>query len=99
MAELDLLAAERGLPPSLAEPLRSQLRDRLLHAERSSDGDATHEAFARLHNEIERLLIAAERERANDLFCDNRLTDEARRRIERELDLRETYLDNQRGQA
>jgi monovalent cation/hydrogen antiporter len=55
--------------------------------------------LARLHNEIERLLIAAERERANDLFCDNRLTDEARRRIERELDLRETYLDNQRGQA
>ncbi len=99
LGRLDLLAGERGLSPSLVEPLRSQLRDRLLHVERSSDGNATHKAFSALHNEIERLLIAAERERANDLFCDNRLTDEARRRIERELDLRETYLNSQHGQS
>jgi hypothetical protein len=41
------------------------------------------------------VLIAAERQRINDLFRSGKLKDEARRRIERELDLREAYLINQ----
>ncbi len=94
--QLDQLEAERGLEPDLAQPLRAQCRDRLLHVDRRSDGDEAHRESARLHNEIELLLIAAERRRTNDLFCESRLTDEARRRIERELDLREAYLKNQR---
>jgi NhaP-type Na+/H+ or K+/H+ antiporter len=42
-----------------------------------------------------RLLIAAERTRINDLYRSGKLKDEARRRIERELDLREAHLSNQ----
>jgi len=39
-------------------------------------------------------LIDAERTRINDLFRSGKLKDEARRRIERELDLREAELPN-----
>jgi monovalent cation/hydrogen antiporter len=41
-------------------------------------------------------LIAAERQRTNELFRGGKLNDEARRRIERELDLREAHSANQR---
>ena len=43
-------------------------------------------------DEIELVLIAAERERINELYRQGTLKDEARRRLERELDLREASL-------
>ena len=49
-------------------------------------------------DEIDLTLIAAERERINDLYCDAKLTDEARRRLERELDLREANVENSRDE-
>jgi hypothetical protein len=55
-------------------------------------------AIGERHDEIERLLIAAERTRINDLYRSGKLKDEARRHIERELDLREAHLSNQRSQ-
>jgi hypothetical protein len=45
-------------------------------------------------DEIELMLIAAERERINELYRQGALKDEARRRLERELDLREANLAN-----
>ena len=39
-----------------------------------------------------------ERETINDLYCANKLTDEARRRIEKELDLREENVANSRDE-
>jgi hypothetical protein len=50
-----------------------------------------------LHDEIELLVIDAERQRINELFRSGKLHDEARR-IERELDLREASLANQRAE-
>ena len=50
-----------------------------------------------MHDEIELLLIDAERQRINELFRSCKLHDEARRRIERELDLGEASLANQRN--
>jgi CPA1 family monovalent cation:H+ antiporter len=38
------------------------------------------------------MLIAAERQLINDLYRRGELKDEARRRIERELDLRDAHL-------
>jgi CPA1 family monovalent cation:H+ antiporter len=73
-------------------------RERLRHAEQRSDGDDSHRKLTELHEEIENLLIDAERQRVNDLFRDGRLNDEARRRIERGLDLREASLANQRAE-
>jgi CPA1 family monovalent cation:H+ antiporter len=49
-----------------------------------------------VHDEIEQALIAAERQEINALFRQGKLNDEARRHIERELDLREAQLLNSR---
>ena len=96
---LDQLAAERDLSPDVLEAIRVQHRDRLKHLESPSAGDDCHKSHSELHDEVERLLIAAERTRINELFRSGKLKDEARRRIERELDLREAHLSNQRSQV
>ena len=95
--QLEQLAAERNLSTEVIEAVRTQHRDRLVHFEDRDDGD--HKSHGDLHDEVERLLIAAERTRINDLFRSGKLKDEARRRIERELDLREAHLSSQRRQV
>lgn len=92
--QLEQLAVERNLSTDVIEAVRTQHRDRLVHFESRSDGD--HKSHGDLHDEVERLLIATERTRINDLFRSGKLKDEARRRIERELDLREAHLSSQR---
>ena len=89
---LDQLAAERQLPDDIVRPLRAHHRDRLKHVEHRSDGDDGHRKLAELHDEIEFQLIEAERQLINDLYRRGKLKDEARRRIERELDLRDAHL-------
>jgi monovalent cation/hydrogen antiporter len=96
---LDQLAAERDLSPDVIEAVRAQHRDRLKHIVNRGDGDDAVRKHGELHDEVERLLIAAERTRINELFRSGNLRDEARRRIERELDLREAHLSNQRSQV
>ena len=96
MGRLDQLRAERDLSEDVVHPLRARHRDRLRHIEHRSDGDHRHRKLTEIHNEIELSLIAAERQRINELFRSGRLKDEARRRIERELDLREAHLASQR---
>ena len=53
--------------------------------------------FRDLHDEIESLLIGTERRHINEQYRAGILTDVSRRRIERELDLREAELLNQRA--
>jgi CPA1 family monovalent cation:H+ antiporter len=96
IARLEQLALERDLPEELVRSLHAHQRDRLKHAERSSDGDAAHKKIIELHCDIELLLIETERQHVNDLFRSGKLKDEARRRIERELDLREAQIENRR---
>ncbi len=98
MERLDQLGAERDLSEDIVHPLRARHRDRLKHVEHRSDGDDRHRRLGELHDEIERLLIAAERDQINELFRSGKLKDEARRRIERELDLREAHLANLRAE-
>jgi Na+/H+ antiporter len=95
---LEELRAERGLTEEVVHPLRARHRARLTHAEHRSDGDDLHRKLTELHDEIELELIAAERQHINDLFRSGKLKDEARRRVERELDLREAHLANQSGE-
>ena len=57
-----------------------------------SDGDAAHRARSQLVDDIELLLLTAERETVNDIYQDGKLKAEARRNIERELDLREARI-------
>lgn len=98
LARLDALAAERNLSDEIVKPLRAHHRDRLHHIERRSDGDDGHKKLTEIHEALEFELIAAERDHVNDLSQSGKLSDEARRHIERDLDLREASLANQRGE-
>ncbi len=95
---LDRLAAERDLPEEIIRPLRAHQRDRLKHIEHRTDGNDEHKKLSELHCDIELQLIGAERQHINDLFRNGKLKDETRRRIERELDLREANIANQRAE-
>jgi Na+/H+ antiporter len=95
---LDDLAAERKLPVSIVEPLKARYRDRLNVVERLEHGSTELKRLDELDSEIECLLLAKERDQVNDLYRAGKLKDEPRRRIERELDLRDAQLLNFRAE-
>jgi CPA1 family monovalent cation:H+ antiporter len=95
---LDALAAERGLSDEFIAPIRTFHHDRVRQIENRIDGEEAHRQLRAQRDDVELLLIAAERQRINELYRDGKLKDEPRRRIERELDLREAHLVNQRGE-
>jgi CPA1 family monovalent cation:H+ antiporter len=95
---LDQLASERQLSDDIVRPLRAHYRDRLKHVEHRSDGRGDHRKHAELNDEIEFQLIEAERQAINDRYRRGQLKDEARRRVERELDLRDALLGNIRAE-
>jgi CPA1 family monovalent cation:H+ antiporter len=92
IARLEQLASDRGIPDKLVEALRTHHGDRLIHINNRSGGDADHRSSADVRDEMELLLLTEERHHINKLFREGKLKDEARRRIERELDLREADL-------
>jgi monovalent cation/hydrogen antiporter len=96
---LKQLESERHLPEEAVRPLRSRYRDRLEYIEQRGDGNAGHRKLTETEDEIEALLIEAEREQINELLHLGKLTDETRRKIERELDLRVADLTNARGEG
>jgi CPA1 family monovalent cation:H+ antiporter len=86
---LDQLAAEGRIAPEVLAILRARHDDRVGRLPRSmSNGVETAFAAAGLRSE----LIAAEREYIYRLLREGKITDEARRRIERELDLEEAGI-------
>jgi hypothetical protein len=90
----DRIAADGALPKPFVDTYRAAHLFRLLPNE-TLGGDAEPQGkLAELRDEIDLRLIAAERETVNDLYCDNKLSDEARRQLERELDLREANVAN-----
>ena len=89
---LDQLAAQRGLPDEVVRQLRTKLADRLRHFAQAPGQGENQESRTAVADEIELALIATERERINELYRLGTLKDDARRRLERELDLREAEL-------
>ena len=89
---LNRLAAERDLPEDIVAPIRARHRDRLTNIGHRGHGDKDHNRHVDVSDDIERTLLAAERDFVNELYCRGELTDEGRRAIERELDLREAHL-------
>src|ERR1700683_2998381 len=67
LERLDRLGTERELTDELVRAVRARLRDRLKNVEHRSDGDDGHKRRIDLHEELECTLIAAERQRVNDL--------------------------------
>jgi hypothetical protein len=99
MCRLEELAVQRKLSDDVVKPLRARNRDQLeLLRQRSDDGDENHRKYAALRDEIEFQLIDAERSAINRLYRAGKLKDEARRRIEHELDLRDAKLANQQSE-
>src|SRR5262245_21681134 len=90
---LEQLATEQNLTPVAVHAIRARHEDWLKHVD--ENGNDVVGGRGPLHHQIEHLLIEAERTRVNELFRNGKLTDEARRRIERDLDLREAHLANQ----
>jgi CPA1 family monovalent cation:H+ antiporter len=91
---LEVLGVERSLPVEVIEPLRARHADRLEFVEQKRDDEEGDGKLSVLREDIEQLLLAAERDLINDLYRCGRLRDEPRRRIERELDLRDAFLAN-----
>ena len=96
---LEAVAESRKLPEPVVAPIRAHLRNRLKDVENRKDGNDHHKKLAELGDELELALIGAERELANTLYRTGELKDEGRRRIERELDLREAVLANLRTRS
>jgi monovalent cation/hydrogen antiporter len=88
---LDRLAQERNLPEALENAIRARYIERLNRAE-LADGEEDSRTLVDLHDEIEKLLIDTERRYIFGQLERGELIDEGRRRIEWELDLRETHL-------
>jgi Na+/H+ antiporter len=93
---LDALSRQHHLTPEFVDGLRAQHQDRLRHVRHSIDGNHGHRRSSAMHDQIELALIEAERNEINDLFHHGQLNDEARRQIERGLDLRELQLSSAR---
>jgi Na+/H+ antiporter len=88
---LEKFAAERKLPDDVVELLRTRnlSRNQILPRDMTDGLDRT-----RLSAAVKRELIATERDFIYRLLRDGKITDEARRRIEYELDLEEASLAN-----
>jgi monovalent cation/hydrogen antiporter len=95
---LDQLATERNLPAEIVAPIRAYHRERATRVTHRSDNDDGHKKLMELRDDIETELICAERKVINDLYRSGKLKDEARRRVERELDLREAHLASVRAE-
>jgi hypothetical protein len=68
--------------------VRAHHRERLQQLDYRVGAEDRHRELARLSDELEWRLIDAEREHLYELLCKGELKDDARRRIENELDLR-----------
>ena len=92
LRRIDELAAERALPEAVVAPLRAHHAERLHRLDYRIGADELENEIARLSDEVELLLIEAERNHLYALLQRGEIKDEARRHVEHELDLREAQL-------
>ncbi|MGE0194519.1 MAG: Na+/H+ antiporter, partial [Methylocystis sp.] len=96
--KLEDFGAQNEVPDEAMLTLRGQQQYFLSRVHMRCDIKEERREMAELHDEIELLLIAEERVLINAMLGDGKLKDEARRRIERELDLREADVLNRRAE-
>src|SRR5437868_6685451 len=99
ISRLDELTTAGNFSEEILRPIQIRQRHRLEHIEHGNDLDERNRNVRDLHDEIEFLLIGTERRHINEQYRRGALTDVSRRRIERELDLREAELLNQRAEG
>lgn len=89
---LRILAADGQVPSDISERLKVHQHNRLESVESRSIDDEEHQQRVRFADQIELQLLTGERDVINELYVRGELKDETRRKIERELDLREAHL-------
>lgn len=89
---LEQLSADIEVPAEQIAHVRELQSDRVSQLERRRDRDGDGGTIAARVDRVELALIQVEREHVNRLLRSGRITDEIRRRIERELDLREEAI-------
>jgi len=92
LASLDAMTDDRELSEEVVKLLRARHETRAKQLPQSLDPDA-HDVSA-TGTAMIRQLIAAERQFIHALLREGKITDESRRRIERDLDLEEASLSN-----
>ena len=92
LARLDEVAAELHLDEAVVHPWRARQEQRIAELEGARERGRDGYLSAIGLNRVELELVAAERERLNALLREGRVSDEIRRRIERDLDLDEERL-------
>jgi len=92
LMQLEAAAAAEKLKDEVVQPWRTRQQQRIAQLDGTSDPDGDVSAEALRVQRVELALIAAERARLNALLREERISDEIRRRIERELDLDEERL-------
>ncbi len=86
LTSIDMLAHQRKLPGELVENLRRHYRTLLRELERTR----AEVHASRLADELELEVIEAQRRQIHQALRDGQISDESRRRVERDLDLVET---------
>ncbi len=92
LRRMDELASAGEFPAQIVAPMRAHHLERLRQLDYRIGADAQEQRLAEQSDELERRLIDAEREHLYELMREGKLKDDARRRIENELDLREAQL-------
>lgn len=92
LGRIDELAGEQELPEQLVAPLRAHYGDRLQQLDYRIGIDAQQPSLAERSVEFELRLIEVERQTLYAQMCAGEVGDDARRRIESDLDLREAQL-------
>ncbi len=92
LARLETAAPEEHLDDDVVGPWRTRLSQRIDQLCSGRDPESDGFAAAKAVRRVELAIVAAERERLNELLAEGRINDEIRRRIERDLDLDEERL-------
>jgi hypothetical protein len=92
LGRLDKAAAQFQLPKDLLGKRRERLCHHILQLEAAQDPEGAGIELAWRAKKVELQLIDEERRRLNALLREGRITDDVRRRIERDLDLDEERL-------
>ncbi|MGD5648114.1 hypothetical protein QUS91_22555, partial [Xanthomonas citri pv. citri] len=92
LKSLDALTAKKDISDEVMRLLRA--RHEIRFSQLPDSLDPAHHDVSAAGTALTRELIAAERKFIHDLLRDGQITDETRRRIERDLDLEEASLAN-----
>jgi CPA1 family monovalent cation:H+ antiporter len=92
LERLEKIGQEEGLAEDALQPQRARVEQRIAQLRGAKDPGGEGYAASKALHRVDLALVQAERDRLNELLREGRITDDIRRRIERDLDLDEERL-------